>query len=145
MGKKDQPDRSEFETVHAPLVEYLKWQYKDILFQSDLNGVYLHGKIAKDKARLQMDGGKWLDLFIAAPRIYNGILRYGLFLELKLDIYGGSGYLKKDGTIRLKDKHIQSQYATILKFRQLGYWAAFAGTFEQAKLMVDVYLSGESQ
>ncbi len=126
----------EFLEVHAPLIGYIKANYPKLMFQSDLNGVNLHGKAAREKQLIQMEDMKWLDLFVARPAIIDDKLYYGLFLELKATV---RGYRLKNGNLP-KNEHVRAQWASILEFRRLGYWADFAGGLDEAKWKLDGYL-----
>ena len=81
----------------------------------------------------RMQGGKraWPDLFIAEPR--HGYA--GLFIELKnTQIY------KADGSLR-KNEHVEEQAAVLKALQERGYKAVFAVGFDEARDIIDMYLS----
>lgn len=135
------PGLTEYE-LHCSIIEYIDLTYPNIYYYSDMRGVFLHGKTAKDVARTQMKNGrKWLDLFIVSREIIGAQTFSGLFLEIKLDRYGKKGYLNVDGTLR-KHPHIQAQWQAILYFRAEGFSADFVGGWDEAIEMIDGYFDG---
>lgn len=80
---------------------------------------------------IQKRGFKTPDLIIFAPR---GIY-HGLFIELKTK----TPY-KKNGTL-LENAHLKAQEETIKNLRDLGYYADFKWTFEDAIKLIDWYLN----
>lgn len=121
--------------LQVQIVEYLKIQYPEIMFRSDLGGIRLNqGQWTKVK-KIQ-NGRGWPDLFIAEPR--GGYA--GLFLELKAafgDLYTNQGQLRE--TRRIKEQH---QILTALT--EKGYRAVFVAGFDEARRIIDDYLSLES-
>ena len=98
------------EQIQLAIVNYIRYQYPDVLFRSDAAGFKLSvGQAKKMKA---LNGGirAWPDLFIAKPKLRqtkDGLpaFTHGLFIELKKD---GTKILKKDGSY-VADKHIREQ------------------------------------
>jgi len=136
------PGLTEFE-LQCSVVEYIDLVYPGVWYYSDMRGVFLHGKIAKDVARTQMKGGrKWVDLFIVSRETIRGQTFGGLFLELKLERYGKKGYLNKNGSLR-NAPHIQAQWEAILYFRGEGYSADFGGGWDEIIKKIDDYLNWE--
>lgn len=123
------------EQIQLAIVNYIRYQYPDVLFRSDAAGFKLSvGQAKKMKA---LNGGirAWPDLFIAEPKgKYSG-----LFLEIKKD---GVRIFKQDGTL-VSDEHIREQFDMLADLRQRGYAAEFAIGFEGAKKLIDDYLKGE--
>ena len=129
------------EQIQLALVQYIRYQYPDVLFRSDAAGFKLSvGQAKKMKA---LNGGirAWPDLFIAKPKLMQSkdglpIYTHGLFLELKKD---GTKILKKDGEL-VADKHIREQAKILRLLERRGYQASFAVGFEQAKQIIDEYI-----
>lgn len=129
------------EQIQLAIVNYLRYQYPDVLFRSDAAGFKLSvGQAKKMKA---LNGGirAWPDLFIAKPKLMQSkdglpIFKHGLFLELKKD---GTKILKKDGEL-VADKHIREQAKVLRLLERAGYQAQFAVGFNQAKQIIDEYI-----
>jgi hypothetical protein len=118
--------------VHEQVCQYLRLQYPEVMFRTDLGGIRLTiGQAAKVK-RLQA-GRAFPDLFVAEP--CGGF--HGLFIELKRE---GVRVRKADGTL-MANEHIREQNAVIEELTKRGYYATFASGFEQAKAVLDHYLS----
>jgi len=66
------------EQVQMQLAEYMRLQYPQVLFRSDLGGVRLSPGLRMRMARLQ-SGRSWPDFFVAYPS--HGY--HGLFIEIK--------------------------------------------------------------
>ena len=62
---------------------------------------------------------------------------YGLFLEIKKE---GTKVYKKDGDLR-SDTHLAQQEEILHQLKQKGYFAEFIVGFDQAKAVIDYYLS----
>lgn len=129
------------EQIQLALVQYIRYQYPDVLFRSDAAGFKLSvGQAKKMKA---LNGGirAWPDLFLAKPKLQQSkdgfpIYTHGLFLELKKD---GTKILKKDGEL-VADKHIREQAKVLRLLERAGYQASFAVGFNQAKQIIDEYI-----
>lgn len=128
--------------IQKHLADYLRLQYKDVLFHSDFgSGTKLTvGQAVRQK---QLNGGirGWPDLFIAEPKISKTadgmpFVWHGLFIELKKD---GTKILKKNGEY-VADAHIREQAKMLQALQRRGYQAYFAVGFEQAKQIIDDYL-----
>ncbi len=119
-------------TLHQQLCDYLRLQYPDVIFRSDVAaGIKLTiGQAARHK-KLQSSRA-YPDLFIAEPR-HN---YHGLFIELKAE---GAGLYKKDGTL-IANAHIQEQHDMLIGLVRRGYRAVFAQGFENAQCVIDEYL-----
>lgn len=129
------------EQIQLALVQYIRYQYPDVLFRSDAAGFKL--SVGQAKKMKVLNGGirAWPDLFIAKPKLMQGkdglpIFKHGLFIELKKD---GTKILKKDGDL-IADKHIREQAKVLRLLERAGYQASFAVGFEQAKQIVDDYI-----
>ena len=123
-------------SLHQQVVNYLKWQYPNVLFRTDfaagikmtIGQAVKHKKLQKCKA--------WPDLFIAAR--FGGYS--GLFIEIKKDrseVYLKSGVLKNDA-------HILEQYEMLTGLHIRGYYAVFGCGFEDIKNIIDNYLKQEA-
>lgn len=119
--------------IHQMVCDYLKLQYPDVIFRTDFAAgtKMTPGQAVKHK-RLQSDRA-YPDLFIAEQ---NG--RYaGCFIELKNE---GVKTHKKDGTL-VSNPHIIEQARMLERLQAKGYYASFASGFQEAKELIDEYLS----
>jgi len=118
--------------IHRQVVDYLRYQYPNILFRSDYAaGMKMTMGQAMQHKRLQATRG-WPDLFLAYPN--KG--KHGLFIELKAD--NVSLYLK-DGSLTT-NPHIREQEEVLKWLRELGYEAVFAKGYDQAVSIIDDYI-----
>jgi len=118
-------------TLHRSVCDYLKYQYKNVIFNSDLSGAtkLTIGQAVAMK-NLRSNRG-WPDLFIAEPRG-----RYhALFIELKTE---GTKLYNKLGLPATP--HIGEQLDCLVDLRIRGYKAEFARGFDEAKILIDEYL-----
>ena len=114
------------------VVQYLKLQYPNVIFNADMSGIKLSIGQAMKQKRLGMPKG-YPDLFIAEPYdTYNG-----LFIELKKS---GLKLKKKDGS--WINEHIEEQSEMLEKLNERGYYATFCIGFEEAKQTIDNYFKG---
>ena len=119
------------QSVHFQVCQYLKYQYPNVLFQTDLSGIKLTiGQAVKLKSL--RSGRAWPDIFIAEPK--DGL--HGLYIELKRD---GEKLFKRDG-FTFVSEHIEEQNQILEKLMDKGYFSCFAIGFDQAKLIIDSYL-----
>jgi len=121
----------EFE-LQVRVCEYLNTHFPDTLFLSDtVASLKLTMGQAMRNKKIQKDSFKTPDLIIFEPKgCYNG-----LFIELKID-----SPFKKDGTLK-KSEHLDGQWKSILDLRRKGYYANFATGFDEAKNIIDWYMS----
>lgn len=134
------------QSVHKQVVNYLKLQYKDVLFHTDFAaGCKMTMGQAIKNAGLQ-SGKSWPDLFIPEP--VNG--KHGLFIEIKKDrseLYYKNGSIKpkwvtkKIGGVELKYDHHAEQFAMLTNLKEKGYWAAFGCGFDECKFIIDMYFA----
>ena len=118
-------------TLHKQVCQYLRLQYPNVLFNSDLAGsMKLTIGQAVQLKTLRSNRG-FPDIAIYEPR--NGY--HGLFIELKKE---GEKLYKKIGDP--VDDHIKEQLYCLLKLKSKGYQTAFAIGFDQAKFIIDEYL-----
>ena len=119
--------------LHEAVCDYIRLQYPDVLFNSDMSGVKLTMGQAIKAKKLRSSKG-FPDLVIYEPRKL-GFIYYGLFLELKIE---GTKLYKKNG--EAATIHIAEQQEMIIKLIKLGYYASFACGFNEAKKIIDEYL-----
>lgn len=130
--------------LQVMVADYIRMQYPDVLFHSDFgSGIKLTmGQAIKQK---RQNGGRraWPDMFIAEPKDGlnmrtngNPNIYAGLFIELKKD---GTRLKKKNG--EWASEHIAEQANIIERLRFRGYEAQFAVGFDEAKKLIDEYLS----
>ena len=119
------------ENLHLAVCDYIRLQYPNVLFNSDMSGVKLTmGQAIKAKKLRSCKG--FPDLVIYEPRGEHK----GLFIELKREgekIYNKNGGVKSD--------HLKEQWAVMEKLIEKGYYCVFAIGFEQAKMYIDNYLT----
>ncbi len=120
-------------SVHFQVGQYLKLQYPSVLFHTDSSG-----ELWTEAQRFRMakinKGNGWPDLMIAHPVGS----RHGLFLELKKN---REAMFKADG-VTFKTSLIVTQHKILMHLRGLNYAAYFACGFDEAKQLIDNYLSG---
>jgi hypothetical protein len=118
-------------SLHFQVCEYLRLQYPNVIFNTDLSGIRLTMGQAVQAKKLRSSNG-FPDLVI-----YENRMDYpALFIELKRK---GERILKKDMTPA--NEHIAEQAEMIKLLRKRGYLAQFAVGFEQAKELIDWYLT----
>ena len=120
-------------TLHRAVCDYIRCQYKDCLFNSDLSGVRVTPGLGGQLPSLRSRNG-FPDLVI-----YEAHNKYhGLFLELKKE---GEKLYKKNG--QPASEHIAEQLECLLELRMRGYKAEAAVGFSEAKSLIDDYLNGK--
>lgn len=118
--------------IHQKIVAWLKDNYPDALFRTDLAGIRLTTGQATKIKRLQDGRRGWPDIFLPEPMgDYCGF--YG---EIKID---RNEVFKKNGSIR-QSKHIQEQWAMLQELRNRGYAAEWLLGLSDAKLKLEAYL-----
>ena len=121
---------SEYNT-HLAVVQYLKLQYKNALFHSDVSAVKLPIQVAAKVNRLNNRSGH-PDLMI-----YERSGKYiGLAIEIKRE---GQYPYKKDGTLK-KNEHLEKQQKYLNDLEKRGWKAVFCTGFDEAKKVIDWYL-----
>ena len=116
---------------HSQLCEYLRVQYPNIMFNTDMSGIKLSMGMAIKASKLRSHRGM-PDLFIIEPRLgYSG-----LFIELKRT---GEKVYKMDGSTPTS-KHVEEQIAVQHLLLKMGFSAGFGLGFEHAKEVIDNYL-----
>lgn len=127
--------------THERVVDYIHFNYKDVIIRTDFAaGIKLPEWLAKQQKRLHNERG-FPDITIFEPVEREspiGIVKFcGLFLELKAaDIH----LRKRDGS--WASEHIERQAGVMHRLQQKGYMCSFACGFEEAKAVLDFYLTG---
>ena len=124
--------RKQEERLQSQLSRYIRLQYPNVIFTSESSGLRVPIGVAV-KMKDQRSEHKLPDMIILeSNEKYNGLI-----IELKknrAEIY------KKDGTFK-KSEHVEKQRKTLLLLKLQGYMAVFACGFEDAKNVVDYYMS----
>ena len=126
--------------LQVQVADYLRLQYPDVIFRSDF-GAGIKLTIGQAAKQARQNGGikGYPDMFIAAP-VFDpddeSCVVCGLFLELKVK---GTRLKKKNG--EWANDHIAEQAKMMDRLNKLGYFAAFAVGFDEAKELIDSYLS----
>lgn len=120
------------ENLQISVSTYIKLAYPTVIFTSESSGVRVSMGTAV-KMTKQRSVGALPDMIILEPRsVY-----HGLCLELKKDrseVYLKSGLISNN-------KHIQEQNDMLIRLGEKGYCARFACGFDEAKSILDNYLS----
>lgn len=115
--------------LQKQVCQYLKMQYKDVIFLSECSGLKASIGVAMQLKSLR--SGKALpDLVILQPS--------GQYHALCIELKAESIYLK-DGSLS-KEKHIQEQNEILNRLNEKGYKAQFCCSFDHAKTVIDNYL-----
>lgn len=122
-------------TIHKQVCRYIKLQYPKAIFNSDLSGMNTH-KIQAAQNKALRSSRAFPDIVIYEPK--NGF--HGLFIELKAD---GVRLWKKKGD--WASEHLREQADMIHELRKRGYYASFAIGFDEAKRVIDFYLTPSSK
>ena len=151
------------EQLHKQICKYIKLQYPNVLFNTDLSGVKLtKGQANKIKDLRSGRGFPDITIFESIGRKYveheNGenvivFLFCGLHLEVKKETpYKKDGSLKKE-TRKVYKKvgrrrvlieeydHLAEQNEVHKRLRKQGYFAVFVWSFDMAKKTIDEYMS----
>ena len=119
--------------LHKQICDYIKLQYPDVLFNTDMSGIKLTIGQAMQAAKLRSSRA-FPDIVIYEPNdIY-----YGLFLEVKRDIP-----FKLDGFLKKCD-HLKEQIDMITILINKGYYASFVWAFDYAKEIIDAYMNNKT-
>ena len=119
------------EQVHLQVCAYIRAKYPKVMFNTDLSGIRLTMGLAKKVKNMRSNKG-FPDLVIYEPK--QGWK--ACFIELKKD---GIRLLKRDGSF--VNEHIEYQNKVIEALKERGYYATFAIGFDDAKYIIDKYLS----
>jgi len=119
-------------SLHEAVCDYIRLQYPNARFKTDLSGASLLGRKAKaHKKRVNASHNGFPDLIIYERR---GAY-CGLALELKAE---GKSPFKKDGSLK-KDEHLEAQSWWLYALAECGFKATFATGFDEAKVEIDQY------
>jgi hypothetical protein len=124
------------ESVHSKLVNYIKENYPDIVFNTDLAGLRITIGLAKKIKELRSSNG-FPDVVIYEPGSIDGIKYNALFIELKRD---GVRLYKRDGS-RVKNPHFDEQHDMHNKLCERGFFACFAVGLNEAIQILNTYLN----
>ena len=118
--------------LQKQVCKYLELRYPNVPYLSDtIANVKLNIIQATRNKSIQKNGFKCPDLIILQPNYYHA----GLFIELKIKTpYKQNGELKKDD-------HLKGQQESINQLNELGYFASFAVGFDEAREIIDEYMS----
>jgi len=123
----------EFEE-QATVVHYLRVKYPEVIFLSDLSGVWMPKLLAYKIARVKGTRGI-PDIIIFEKR--GGCS--GLCIELKAS---STTIYKKDGSLR-KNEHVEEQLHVLERLRKQGYLAELCIGAQQAIELIDTYMSSK--
>ena len=127
--------KNEEEKLQIAVCNYIRLQYKDVIFNSDVGSGMRLTKSQAGKAKMMRSGRGHPDLFIAEPKG----MWHGLFIELKAE---GVSVFNQDGTLKAGE-HLKEQYDMLMALSDRNYLATFAVGFDQAKQLIDTYLNIE--
>tara|TARA_R110000822_G_scaffold47109_4_gene125168 strand:- start:18980 stop:19354 length:375 start_codon:yes stop_codon:yes gene_type:complete len=120
------------ETLHLSICRYIKFAYPKVLFTSESSGLRVSINQAKKLKDMRSCSGL-PDIMIFEPRKH----KLGMFLEIKKE---GTKIYCKDGKLR-KDAHLNKQEEILHRLKDRGYFAEFVVGFDNAKAIIDWYLS----
>lgn len=115
---------------HLAVCNYIRYQYPNVLFNTDLSGIKMTMGQAIQTKSLRSGKG-FPDIMIFEPRAG----KHGLFIELKKT---GEKIFKKGG--EFKSEHLEEQAAMIAKLNERGYYATFCTGFDEAISIINWYL-----
>jgi len=118
-------------SLHSQVCEYLRLKYPNVIFNTDLSGIRLTMGQAVQAKKLRSSNG-FPDLVIYQKSGHWS----ALLIELKKD---GTRIMKKSGAF--VNEHIKEQAVMHRKLNSKGYLAQFVIGFEQAKELIDWYLT----
>lgn len=118
--------------LHKHVCQYIAAQYPGFLFRSGLEGFHLSTTDAQFATIINSHRG-FPDLMVFKRRGQY----VGLALELKKD---DAPLFKKDGSL-CKSEHLQEQQEMLVLLRAEGWYAHFAQGFNEAKKLIDHYMS----
>lgn len=125
--------------LHSQICQYLRVQYPNVIFNTDLSGIKLTIGQAKQLKSLRSSRGI-PDIVIYQPIQSGQIMFYGLFLEVKKESPYKKTKTDQGEYVIKEDPHLKEQQVMIDRLCDLGYIACFVWTFDQAKEVIDNYL-----
>ena len=117
--------------IQVAIAEFMRLEYPDVIFRSDLSGIKLSIGQAMKIKRVQGEKAYPDFTILQACRGWHGMM-----LEIKKDY---NEIHRKDGTFR-QDKHTQEQIEMLLRLREKGYYAIFGCGYEASIKLVKAYL-----
>lgn len=118
--------------LHEAVCNYIRLQYPNVLFNSDMSGVKLTiGQAIKAKKLRSSKGFPDLVIY-ESRRGYSA-----LFIELKKE---GEKLYKKDG-ITPRTPHLLEQWNILQDLEERWFSAQFACGFDEAKKIIDYYFN----
>ena len=121
--------------IQQQICEYIRLQYPDVFFTSDMAGVNLNIFVASKMKKLRCSKGV-PDLMIFEAR--HGY--HGLFIELKRP----EARVFHTKTHEPADEHVTEQIVVLNTLRSKGYCAEMVRGFDNAKIVIDWYLKSET-
>lgn len=120
-------------SAQTALSTYVKLKYPDVIFTAESSGIKTSiGQAVKMKAN--RSEGKLPDFICLEAR--GG--KYGLIMEIKKPEFDLKKALNPD---KVGDKHAKAQELVLKKLSKQGYEAVFAVGFNEAKKIIDDYMS----
>ena len=119
------------EVIHLQICEYLRRQYKDVIFLSDLSGIKMSIGLATKVSKMKSERGIPDLIILEAKYGFNG-----LCIEIKKN---SSEIYCKNGELRT-EKHILEQNKILTRLANKGYMARFGCGFDHCKEIIDNYL-----
>ena len=151
MTKKKQTKGKKLDTeydLQLKLIDYLIANYPDVIFRSDLGGIRLSPGLFDKVKRLAVGNKSRKELkeikSIAYPDFFIAEMRggwAGCYIELKRQT---SGYAKGKNPLNRElknDDHVREQAEVLMRLREKGYYADFAGGLAEIIHLVDWYLN----
>lgn len=120
------------EKEQIALCQYIKLQYKEVVFNSDHSGIRVSQGLANKIKALKSENGI-PDLSIDEPR--GGY--FGLKIEMKAT---GNSPFRKTGMLK-NDTHLRNQWKMLAKLQVKGYYTGFCVGYDQAVQVVDWYMN----
>jgi hypothetical protein len=144
---QDEPVREE--VLHRMVVNYLRLTYPNVIFFSDLSGVFVSKAVAGKIKDLKCARGI-PDIIILEPKIGHQVTDpsvtpvtpkmvsyHGLCIELKTV---KNNPFRKDGSLK-KDEHVTEQAEMLQRLSDKCYKALFCVGLEHTLREIDTYLS----
>ena len=120
------------ESEQIALCNYIRSQYPTVVFNSDHSGIRVGQGLANKVKKLHSENGI-PDLSVDEPR--GGW--FGLKIELKAT---GNSPFRKNGMLKDND-HLRKQWKMLMRLSNKGYFSGFCTGFDEAKEIVDWYMS----
>lgn len=122
--------KSSEKSIHFQVCEYIRYQYPNVIFNTDLSGIRLTIGQATQAKRLRSNNG-FPDIVIYEQR--HGYC--AMFIELKKE---DTKLFNKSG--RPINEHVKEQIEMHNRLKERHYFVSFAIGFDQAKKLIDWYL-----